>query len=748
MRISNAPTATLSINRKPTRGDVSGALSAATINLPISIGYSITAFSGLGGDFLPQAAFLGISAVIMSCFITALFSGTPTLISGPSGPITVVLISMIAEFQAVLTPYTNPENHYGLLLGAAALSLLLGGLFQAMLGYLKFGNITKYVPYPVISGFINGIALSLILHQLPNVWGRDTAYTIFNLGSAFHAPNSITMIVGGLTTISVLIAAKWFPRVSPSLFGLVVGNLAYFIMVATVGGIDSVPVIGEIRIDQVGAVVFGSTLGMLDTSTLVIILPKVLFFGIILCLISSMETLMCSAAVSYHYSQRFDGNRDLVAQGIGNVATAFVSPVPSSGSLVRSSANMNAGGQTRWSGVICGVMILVIFLATHQQLGMIPLASLAGLIIAIGVLLLDGSTYVMFINSIKGKYYSRDIGWNLLVSLIVTVLTAGVNLSLAIFVGILITSANFIIKMGKSVIRRTYRCDQCRSKRIRNLEHTRHLQQFGNQILVIELQGPLFFGSAEEVAKTIYALQDETEIIIINTKRINEVDITGIQCLIQAYHAMISCCKLIVFTHILDGNPLWEPLRYLHKEKKIRSEHFFPDIDSAIEFAENQILCGNQCQVSNREYRLSEMDILAEFSEEEIRILNGMVYRETYRQGEVIIKQGDRNRDLFLLTCGTVSAKLSIRNKGHGRRLNSINSGVSFGEIAMFDNKPRSVDVVADEDVKIYRLPYAQFRVLQEQEPLIANKLVMNMALILSTRLRSSTQEIAELLEN
>jgi SulP family sulfate permease len=748
MGLTKVRTTTLSTKRTPSRGDVSGALSAATINLPISIGYGITAFSGLGSDFLPQAAFLGISAVIMSCLLTALFSGTPTLISGPSGPITVVLISIIAEFQVVLAPYTNPENQIGLLLGAAAFSLLIGGLFQAMLGFLKFGNLTKYVPYPVISGFINGIAISLMLHQLPQVLGNDTAYTMFNLVWLFRTPNTATLLVGGLTAISVFVAAKYIPRISPSLFGLVVGTLAYYIMIATVGGIDSVPVIGEVRIDPMRAVTVGSTVDLLDTTLLLIVLPKVLFFGIILCLISSMETLMCSAAVSYHYGERFDGNRDLVAQGIGNVATALVSAVPSSGSLVRTSANMNAGGQSRWSGVICSAMILVIFLATHRQLGMIPLASLAGLIIAIGVLLFDGSAYVTFINSIKENYYSRDIGWNLLISLIVTVLTAGVNLSLAIVVGILITSANFIIKMGKSVIRRTYRCNRCPSKRIRNLEQTRHLQQFGHKILVIELQGPLFFGSAEEVAKTIYALKDETEIIIINTKRINEVDITGIQCLIQAYHSMGSCRKLIVFTHILDGDPLWKPLRYPHNEKKIDPGHFFPDIDSAIEHAEDKILCGNLCQVPNREFRLSEMDILADFNEKEIFIISGILDIKTYQQGDVIIKQGDRNRDLFLLARGTVSAKLPLRNKGHGRRLNSINAGVSFGEIAMFDNKPRSVDVVADEDVKIYRLPYRHFRMLQKQEPLITNKLVMNMALILSTRLRSSTEEIKVLLEN
>jgi CRP-like cAMP-binding protein len=121
---------------------------------------------------------------------------------------------------------------------------------------------------------------------------------------------------------------------------------------------------------------------------------------------------------------------------------------------------------------------------------------------------------------------------------------------------------------------------------------------------------------------------------------------------------------------------------------------------------------------------------------------------ETYQNGDMIIREGDDDRDLFLLSYGMVSVSLQFQSKRGMRRLNAINPGVSFGEIAMLDHKPRSANILAEGDVKIFRLPYNNFIDLMEKEPAVANKLILNMALILSTRLRLSTEEIKALIDN
>ncbi len=177
-------------------------------------------------------------------------------------------------------------------------------------------------------------------------------------------------------------------------------------------------------------------------------------------------------------------------------------------------------------------------------------------------------------------------------------------------------------------------------------------------------------------------------------------------------------------------------------------DNFFLDMDRALEYAEDQILYGELFEIPDREYALSEMDIFTGFSEEEMKIVESRLLPETYKSGDVIIREGDRGRDLFMLVRGMVSVKVKLQSNRRERRLNSINAGVTFGEVALLDNKPRSANVVVEGDAMIYRLPYDNFLDLQQSEPNVANKLILNMALNLSTRLRLNTEEIKVLVEN
>ena len=730
------------------KGDVFGAVSAATINLPMAIGYGITGFFALGNDFIPQAVILGVSATIFSCLFTALFSGTPTLISGPSGPLTIVLISIVAKLQNTIAPFTYLQNHYALVIGSAALCLIIGGLLQALLGFFRIGSLVKYVPYPVISGFVNGIALSLILHQLPNLLGIDISYKFFDVIRFLHSTDPGTLLIGVFTFGSVILARRYISNLSPPLFGLLAGTTAYYLMQAAVPAAVSGRVIGDIRIDLLTTAFVGVSWRVFDFKLVASVLPDILFFGMIICLISSVETLMSSAAIGYRTGDRFDSNKDLVGQGIGNVAAAFFSAMPASGSLVRSFANLNSGAKTRWSGVMCSLLILLIFLLAYHYLGRIPLTVLSGVIIAIGFSLFDLSEFFLFRAALRSKRLNRDVALNLLINLTVIVLAVAVDLTLAIIVGILITTANFVVKTGKSVVRRKYRCNQVRSKRVRNMEQTRLIKDHGSKILVVELQGPIFFGSAEEVAREIDASNHDAEYIVINMKRVSEIDHTGTRYLLQIHNSLKKQDKTLLISHMSEGDRLWDTLSYADAIDKIGRDNFFLDMDRALEYAEDQILCGELIETPDRQYALSEMDIFAGFSEKEIKIVESRLVLENYMSGDVIIREGDRDRDLFMLARGMVSVKMQLQNNRRERRLNSITAGVTFGEIALLDNKPRSADVVTESDVTIYRLTYDKFLDLQQSEPNVANKLILNMALNLSTRLRLNTEEIKVLVEN
>ena len=396
---------------------------------------------------------------------------------------------------------------------------------------------------------------------------------------------------------------------------------------------------------------------------------------------------MSSAAIGYHSGDRCDSNKDLVGQGIGNLVAGIVCALSSAGSLVRSFANLNSGARTRWSGVICGLLILLIFITAHPYLRKIPLAVLSGVIVAVGISLFDRLEFAHFTTSL-------------------------------------------------------------RSKRVRTIEQTRLLQEHGSKIFVIELQGPLFFGFAEEVAKEIETSIQDAEYCIGNMKRISEIDATGARYLLQIYESLKKQGKTLLISHIWEETRLWNSLSYAGIIDEIGRNHFFQDLDSALEYAEDQILCGGLCEISDREFTLAEMDIFAGFSEEEMKIMAGKLSSEIYNGGDVIIRKNDLDRDLFLLIRGMVNITLKLNNHQREIRLNTLSSGNTFGEIALLDNEPRSANVVAVGEVTLFRWTYYNFLDLQEKKPNVANKLILNIALNLSTRLRLSTEEINVLAEN
>ena len=175
----------------------------------MAIGYGITAFSALGNDFIPQAVVIGINAAILSCLFTAVFSSTPTVISGPSAALTIVIISVVFELQAAFAPFVQLQNYNAMILGFVALCVMAGASLQALLGIFRIGSLVKYVPYPVVSGFINGIVFSLILHQLPILLGIDISYKFFDLIRLLHLTDPATLLVGSFSFVCVIIARRY-----------------------------------------------------------------------------------------------------------------------------------------------------------------------------------------------------------------------------------------------------------------------------------------------------------------------------------------------------------------------------------------------------------------------------------------------------------------------------------------------------------------------------------------------------------
>ncbi|MGD8883958.1 MAG: cyclic nucleotide-binding domain-containing protein, partial [Desulfobacterales bacterium] len=381
-------------------------------------------------------------------------------------------------------------------------------------------------------------------------------------------------------------------------------------------------------------------------------------------------------------------------------------------------------------------------------IGKIPLAVIAGIIISVGFGLFDKWTIDLFRNLLQPREQQKRILANLAVTISVAVITVCVNLIVAVLIGIAIASGLFVARMGKSIVKRRYLGDQIHSKKVRTIKNNALLEQRGKGIIVYELRGPLFFGSADNLARQIESAINHYTYCILDMKRVNEIDSTGAKILGQISKKFSESGKYLLVSYLGDDASLSNFLKAMGVYAILGENCFFPDTDAALEWAEDNLLTQSlEIAGASDRIQLEQMDILRDFTQEEIRILKQKFTRKTFNKGDIILKEGDTDRNLFFLARGSVSIRIHLPESDRYKRLITYSSGVTFGEMAFLDGSPRSADVWSDEDSETYLLSPDEFTVLQDEVPNIAIKLLRNIALEISNRLRIRTNEVRVLEE-
>ena len=729
------------------KGDLSGAVSAAIISIPLSIGYGIIVYGPLGGTFLPFAALLGIYGCLLGGFCAALLGGTDIQITAPKAPLSLILAAFVAPL-ALSLQVPDAASRNILIVGLASLCVLIAGLIQFLFGKLRLGNLVKYVPYPVVSGFMNGIAVILILEQIGPMVGAGGHISLFEV---FYNPTVVqplTLIVGLATIIVIFLAPRFIKAVPASLIGLVAGTALFYALKMIAGPSALGPVIGNFSFQWPTPATLPRAIGLIWDVDLTAVFTRVLITGFVLASIGSLESLLSAVAADNMAGTRHNSNRELVGQGVGNMVNALFSALPSAGSELHNMANYRAGGRTRRSSLLCALLILLIVITLGSVIGKIPLTVIAGIIVSVGLGLFDRWTLDLIRKSFRASEQRKRIIANLVVTMVVVVITLCVNLIVAVLIGIAIASGLFVARMGKSIIKRQYFGDQVHSKKVRSIKNNMLLEERGKGIIVYELSGPLFFGSADNLAREIEAAVDRFTYCVLDMRRVNEIDSTGAKILGQLNKKISASGKFLLISYLMDNPSLAEILKAMGVYKMLGEDCFFPDTDAALEWAEDHVLTKSlDLAGATGAIELDQMDILRDFTSREINTLEQRLTRKTFNKGDIIVKEGDTDRYLFFLVKGLVSVRIHLPESDRYKRLITYSAGVTFGEMAFLDGSPRSADVWSDEDTETYVLSPEVFEVLQAESPQLAIKLIRNIALEMSDRLRIRTNEVRVLEE-
>ncbi len=472
------------------RGDIFGGLTAAIVSLPLALAFGVA--SGAG-------AIAGLYGAVCVGFFAALFGGTPTLISEPTGPMTVVMTAIVASLTA-----KNPE----LGLPMAFTVVMLAGIFQILFGIFKMGKYITLMPYSVISGFMSGIGVILIILQIPPFLGQaapkggvlGTVQKIPELLSNINPPEAI---LGAITLAIIFLMPSKFKRfVPPQLLALVIGTLIslFFFQGAEIRRIGDIPV---------GL----PTLQMPTFSAAQMI--TMLVDGAVLGMLGCIDTLLTAVIADSLTRTEHKSNKELIGQGIGNLVSGICGGLPGAGATMGTVVNIQTGATTALSGITRALILLVVVLWAAGLTKSIHMAVLAGIALKVGIDILDWSFLKRSHKiSLKGT----------LIMYGVLLLTVFVDLIVAVGVGVFIANILTIDRLSELQAQEVKTITDNDDEILLSPEEKRLLNQANGRIILFYLSGPMIFGVSKAIAREHTAMK-EADVLILD---LSDVPLLGV----------------------------------------------------------------------------------------------------------------------------------------------------------------------------------------------------------------------------
>lgn len=473
---------------KNLRGDIYGGLVAAVVALPMALAFGVA--SGAG-------AIAGLYGAILVGFFAALFGGTPAQVSGPTGPMTVVMAGIIAQFgQEPAMVFT---------------AVILGGGLQILLGIAGIGRYITLVPYPVISGFMSGIGCIIIILQLGPLVGHAAKQegvlaTMQALPGFFADPVYDSLILGLLTLGIVYLTPERLGKlIPPPLLALLVGTTiaAWFFPAApTIGAIPQgfpMLIVPAMHVDAITLVIEDA---------------------VVLALLGSIDSLLTSLVCDNMTRTQHHSKRELIGQGVGNMVSGFFGGLPGAGATMRSVVNIRSGGRTPISGALHALVLVAILLGAGPLAERIPLAMLSGILLKVGVDIIDWRFL---------RHIFQAPRADVLIMSIVLLTTVLVDLITAVGVGVVLASLFFVKHMADLELANLKVITGSTEAVLLSEEEAAILDRHKGRIVLIHVDGPMGFGSAKDMVRRLESVRQfaSFKCVVLDLSRVPVIDGTA-----------------------------------------------------------------------------------------------------------------------------------------------------------------------------------------------------------------------------
>ncbi len=543
-------------NLKYLKGDLTGGLVAGVVALPLALAFGVQ--SGLG-------AISGLYGAIAIGVFAAIFGGTRTQASGPTGPMTVVSAALVA---ASIELTGSLESAMPIII----LTFLAGGVFQIIFGLINIAGYVKYFPYPVVSGFMSGVGLIIIILQLFPFAGlgseKSTWLVMQDLPRLFTDFNWQALTLG-VFTVLVYVVFPYITKAIPSaLVALVLASVAsYFLQ-------WDVPIIGEIPSGLPSLQVSG--LFSVDASAYAIILE----YALVLAVLGSIDSLLTSVIADNMTKTKHNSNRELIGQGVGNSIAAIFGGIPGAGATKGTVININSGGRTRLSGAVHGLFLLAVLLGLGKLAAYIPLSVLAGLLIPIALKIID----------VKGlKHLLVVPRADAVVLIIVLLITTFGSLIQAVGIGLLLASLLFM-KRSSDIGEKGMEVGTIAGFDGEKpwQDEIEFYEEYKDKVYIKHLYGPLFFGFTSHFQDEIKNIPEQIQALIIRMDRVPYIDQSGLYALENAVLDLEKRGVQVLLTAVQE-QPKDKLVSIDIVPDLISEAHIFEEINGAFTYLKNNL---------------------------------------------------------------------------------------------------------------------------------------------------------------
>ena len=555
------------------KGDLFGGITAGIVALPLALAFGIQAFSGVTDPSAASlGAYVGLTGAMLLGFFAALFGGTHSQISGPTGPMTVVTATLVTG------AWTASNGSISEVMLSMALAAIFCGIFQILFGLIKIGKYVRYIPYPVLSGFMSGIGVIIILQQIYPLLGQSKGGSMIDLLVGLPgavASTSITALLLGVATVAIIYLFPLLTKKVPStLVALVVMTIVSLFIdmdgVATIGKIPSgipMPFFAKEGVSLAG-INWGAVL-------MAAIVP-----GLTLAGLGSIDTLLTSVVADNITKTKHNSNRELIGQGIGNAVAGLFCGLPGAGATMRTVVNVKSGGRTQLSGMVHALLLLAIMLGLGSVVQYVPLSVLAGILITVGVGIIDFRGF---------KDLPKIPRADAVVLIVVFLVTVFVDLLTAVGIGMVIACVLFM-KRASDLVEGGYS-----SQEMTNFDKESPWADEGgmpdtvaHQIYVQRLNGPIFFGTINKFKEVMQTVPDSAKIVIIRMRLVSFMDQSGLYAMEEAIKDLQARGVQVLMT-IIQPQPMYMLTTHKVIPAVVPEDHTFKTFEECTEYLKKQL---------------------------------------------------------------------------------------------------------------------------------------------------------------